>query len=75
MLPQVFAHAEDLNRVGCVQSIDEIKLLDCLLKPPTAQNFGFSFYSSFFFHFSTKLMFCANGNLKFQTDVSLMNIG
>jgi hypothetical protein len=55
MLPQVFAHAEDLNRVGCVQSIDEIKLLDCLLKPPTAQNFGFSFYSSFFSSFLHKV--------------------
>lgn len=43
MLLQVFAHAEDLNRVGCVQSIDEIKLLDCLLKHPAVQNFSFFF--------------------------------
>jgi hypothetical protein len=43
MLPLVFADAEDLNRIGCVHRLDEIKSLDCLLKLPAAQGFGFSF--------------------------------
>jgi hypothetical protein len=65
MLPHVFAHAEDMNRVGCVHSVDQIKSLDCLLKPPVTIRLFF-LEQIIFFYFLHKV----DNLCQCETDIS-----